>query len=98
MARAAMGSAGGPVLPEGGGPRRLITGKTIESVPPSLYHAPVNCRRGKPGNIAPAVRTHTPEKLFCGTCVSEASDQARCLASYETHLPRIAFPQVMNRN
>jgi hypothetical protein len=59
MARAAMGSAGGPVLPEGGGPRCLIIGKTIESVPPSLYHAAVNCRRGKLGNIALAVRAHT---------------------------------------
>jgi len=59
MARAAMGSAGGPGLPEGGGPRCLIIGKTIESASPSLYHAAVNCRRGKLGNIALAVRAHT---------------------------------------
>jgi len=76
-----MGAAGGPRSSRRrpGCCLRLIAGKTIESVPPSLYHVPVNCLVREARKYRPRGPIHT-RRNFSAAPASPGADQVRCLA------------------
>lgn len=101
MARAArtMETAGGPSLPEGGPPPPSYRWKNNRVRFSTLYHVPVNYRRGRPGNIALVVRL-IPVETFLWHL------RPRGLIKFDAqrvtgHICRafdIAIPQIITRN